>query len=158
MFNHAPAGYQCPMCQLVAGNNETSTKQEDIIFKNRSITAFIAAKWWIHNPGHVIIIPNKHFENLYDIPDEVLSKIYIFAKKVVIALKKVYKCDGTSTRQHNETSGNQDMWHFHLHVFPRYKNDELYLMYRKTRWTLPEERKPYIKKLKEYFTKYKLPV
>ena len=41
-------------------------------------------------------------------------------------MKGVLSCDGVSTRQHNEPAGNQDVWHFHQHVFPRYKGDELY--------------------------------
>jgi histidine triad (HIT) family protein len=41
-------------------------------------------------------------------------------------MKKVYTCDGVSTRQHNEPAGNQDVWHYHLHVTPRYENDNFY--------------------------------
>jgi histidine triad (HIT) family protein len=42
-------------------------------------------------------------------------------------MKAAYHCDGISTRQHNEPAGNQDVWHYHLHVFPRYTDDQLYL-------------------------------
>ena len=41
-------------------------------------------------------------------------------------MKAAYNCDGVSTRQHNEPAGNQDVWHYHLHVFPRYAGDNLY--------------------------------
>lgn len=151
MYNHAPLGYQCPMCKLVSGSRECETKQEDIIFKDNDITAFIAAKWWPNNPGHVMIVPNKHFENLYDIPDDLLSKIYIFAKRVARAFKEIYKCNGTSTRQHNEHAGDQEMWHFHVHVFPRYNYDELYVKHMQVYLTKPEGRISYAKKLREYF-------
>jgi diadenosine tetraphosphate (Ap4A) HIT family hydrolase len=42
-----------------------------------------------------------------------------------IAMRHTYGCDGISTRQHNEPAGYQDVWHFHLHVFPRYHGDVL---------------------------------
>jgi histidine triad (HIT) family protein len=41
-------------------------------------------------------------------------------------LRRAYACDGTSLRQHNEPAGNQDVWHHHVHVFPRFTGDELY--------------------------------
>ena len=151
MYNHEPANYKCPMCGVIKGNSDQLTKRTDVIYDDKQITAFISPKWRINNPGNVIIIPNKHFENLYVIPDNLLAKIHEFAKKVAIALKKTYQCDGTSIRQHNEPAGNQEMWHFHVHVFPRYKNDRLYQLHDKIQWVGQSERKPYAAKLKTYF-------
>lgn len=155
MYSHTPKDYVCPICVAIEGkeNNQTLIRQDDIFYKDDSIIAFINSRTWPNNPGGVIIVPNKHFENLYDVPDELLSKIYLLAKKVAIALKETYKCDGTSTRQHNEPAGNQDAWHFHVHVMPRYNNDLLYQLNDKKRWTTPEERKPYANKLKKYFSR-----
>jgi len=45
---------------------------------------------------------------------------------LAMAMKTAYPCDGISTRQHNEPSGGQDVWHYHLHVTPRYKDDNYY--------------------------------
>ncbi|HET6586449.1 MAG TPA: HIT domain-containing protein [Oleiagrimonas sp.] len=41
-------------------------------------------------------------------------------------MRNAFRCEGISTRQHNGPAGDQDVWHFHLHVFPRYSNDELH--------------------------------
>ncbi len=153
MYNHAPQNYKCPLCGVVNGTDNQETKQSDVFYKDNDVTAFIAPKWWKNNPGHVMVIPNQHFENIYDIPDDILGKVYSAGKKIAIALKKVYKCDGTSMRQHNEPAGNQDMWHFHIHVFPRYINDNLYKLHDNFRWTKPEERVPYANKLRKYFSK-----
>lgn len=153
MYNHAPEDYECPLCKLVDGEDNGKTNSEDIFFQNNFITAFIAGKWWVNNPGGTIIIPNKHFENLYDIDEEYLSEVVNFSKKLALALKEVYKCDGVSTRQHNEPAGNQDVWHFHYHVMPRYIGDELYKNHDKNNWVSSEERKPYAEKLRKYFNK-----
>lgn len=91
--------------------------------------------------------PKKHFENIYNIPDTLLADVYITVKKIAIAIKTTYKSDGTSTRQHNEPAGNQNVWHFHVHVFPRYDNDELYKNHDKKRWVTREERLVFVDKL-----------
>ena len=153
MYNHAPKNYNCPLCLIVSGkdNPEFYAKVSDIFYKDDFITAFIGGKWWPKNPGGTIIIPNTHIENLYDIDEKTGHKIFDFSKKLAISLKKVYKCDGVSTRQHNEPAGNQDVFHFHLHVMPRWEDDNLYKNHDDKRWATAEERKPYVKKLKTYF-------
>lgn len=153
MYNHAPESYICPFCLIVeeVENEHVLTKQDDIVYKDEYITAFIGAGWWNNNKGHVIIIPNKHFENIYELPNDISAKIHEFEKEIAIALKAVYKCDGVSSRQHNEPCGDQDVWHYHLHVFPRYKDDNLYSTSRYL--SKPEERLEYVKKLKEYLNK-----
>ena len=53
-------------------------------------------------------------------------EIHETARRIALALKDAYSCDGISTRQHNEPGGNQEVWHYHVHVFPRYAGDGLY--------------------------------
>lgn len=156
MHNHAPEGYVCPFCLVARGieNEDVLTKQSDVIYRDDYVTAFISAGWWENNKGHVLIIPNEHFENLYDLPSDYSTKIHDFEKKVAIALKQVYQCDGVSSRQHNEPAGCQDVWHYHLHVFPRYENDNLYAMERTS--TTAEERTVYAEKLRGYFSRKEL--
>ena len=76
-----------------------------------------------NNPGHVLVIPNAHYENIYDLPVALGADIHACAKEIAFAMKAVYHCDGVSLRQHNEPAGGQDVWHYHLHVFPRYVGD-----------------------------------
>jgi histidine triad (HIT) family protein len=151
MYNHAPKNYICPFCLVVEGveNEHVQTKQADILYKDDYITAFISAGRYKNNKGNVIIIPNSHFENIYDLPDEISARIHKLERKIAIALKEVYKCDGVSSRQHNEPCGNQDVWHYHLHVLPRFKDDNLYLTDREL--SKPEERIEYTNSLKDYF-------
>ena len=156
MYNHAPENYVCPLCLIAKGKPTDQGDQErDVVFRNKTITAFIAGKWWRSNPGHIIIVSNEHYENLYDMPEVVGHAIFDASKSIAVALKEVYRCDGVSTRQHNEPSGNQDVWHYHHHIFPRYKDDNLYLRHRDTYWPSSEEKLPYATKLKAYFSKDK---
>lgn len=151
MFNHQPPNYECPFCSLLAGKESEYNRTDDIVFQNKFVTASIAPKWWISNPGNVLVVPNTHYENIYDIPDEVLAEVYLVVKKVAIAIRGTYEgCEGTSTRQHNEPAGNQDVWHFHTHVFPRYPDDNLYQNHNQKRFVSAEERQPYAEKLRTF--------
>lgn len=152
MFNHARDDYNCPFCALINGGSDAHNDQHDIIYENEHVIALLSAKWWVNNPGHILVIPKKHYEDIYDITDDILAEVYKVVKKVAIAIRSTYGCEGTSTRQHNEPAGNQDVWHLHVHVFPRYKDDELYANHILNRFTNSNERKPYADKLRAYFT------
>ena len=155
MYNHAPKDYDCPLCNAVNGKivDEKSVRPEDIVYKDDLVTIFVAGKWWPNNKGHVVIIPNEHIENIYDMTPKYLHRVIDMSRKCAIALKKVYDCDGTSLRQHNEPAGNQDVFHYHMHVFPRYKDDDLYVNHKKSYWVTSEDKKPYAEKLRTYFDK-----
>ncbi len=153
MYNHAPHNYACPFCLLLRGikNNHVLSVAPDIFYQNDDVTAFIGSHQWPHNPGHALIIPNQHYENIYDLPAELGAKIFAAAQQVALAMKHIYGCDGVSTRQHNEPAGNQDVWHYHLHVFPRYDGDNLYAL--RPAEMAVEARASYAFKLRTYFEK-----
>jgi histidine triad (HIT) family protein len=150
MYNHAPEDYECPFCRVVSGQeNEGWNYRSDVFFQNEYVTAFISPTWWPQNDGHVIIVPNAHIEHIYDMTPDIAVHVHEMARQVAIAFKRLYGCEGTSTRQHNEPAGYQEVFHYHLHVFPRYEGDELYGSER--RLVSREEREPYAEKLREYF-------
>jgi histidine triad (HIT) family protein len=146
--HHAPPGYDCPFCRLLRGVETERNTLNDVVWRDDQTTAFISPRWWPKNHGHVLVIPNEHVENLYEIDDDLLGAVYATAKRIAVGLKDAYRCDGTSTRQHNEPAGDQDVWHLHVHVFPRYIGDRLYERHEEKRWTTPAERAPYAAKLR----------
>ncbi len=153
MHNHAPENYVCPFCLLVQGieNDDTKSVQTDIVHHNEMVTAFVGSHQWRSNRGNVIIVPNEHFENIYDLPVHYAQPIHELARTIALAMKTIYACDGVSTRQHNEPAGNQDVWHYHLHVTPRYKDDGFYAS---TRELMPiSQRAEYARKLKEHLAR-----
>jgi histidine triad (HIT) family protein len=151
MFNHAPDNYRCPFCMLAAGieDEKLHTLEQDVVLRDEFVLAFIASHWWANNPGHVLIISRIHYENIYDLPTEAGIKIFEASQRMAVAMKRAYNCDGISTRQHNEPAGNQDVWHYHLHIFPRYVDDRLYLNHESRRLTTPQERSFYAEKLRK---------
>jgi histidine triad (HIT) family protein len=119
-YSHAPEGYRCPFCEAAAGVDRPrpGTTQQDVVLRTNHATAFMASRWWPNNRGHVLVIPNAHFENVYDLPVYDAAQIHRATQAVALAMRATYGCTGISTRQHNQPDGNQDLWHYHLHVFP----------------------------------------
>lgn len=150
MYNHAPKDYNCPICIAIKGieNNDTLISQSDIVYKDDLVTAFISSFFIGNNPGHLVIVPNTHIENMYDMPVEIVSRIQELAQKLSLAIKDAYKAEGITTVQNNEPAGNQHAFHYHYHVFPRYEGDELFKNMLDKKSTTAEERFPYAEKIK----------
>jgi histidine triad (HIT) family protein len=107
-------------------NHHTELRQTDIIFPTAGATAFMATRKWPNNAGHVLIVPNRHFENIYDLPVVVASEIHSLGRRLAFALKAEYGCDGITLQQSNEPAGDQQIWHYHLHLIARYQNDDFH--------------------------------
>ena len=73
--------------------------------------------------GHCLVIPKKHYQDLYDIDDEVLSHILKIGRRVSKILMEKLDCDGISLDENNGSS--QEVKHFHLHIIPRYKYEDI---------------------------------
>lgn len=128
MFNHEPPDYDCTVCAIIGGKDQEDpwTKTSDIVYRDDHTIAWLNTKWWGEIEGNVIVTPIAHIENLFDLPDDEAARIHAVTRDIAIAMMETYGCKGISTRQHNGPAGNQDVWHFHQHVFPRYARDDLY--------------------------------
>ena len=125
MYNHANPDYKCPICLAINGveSEDTMIKQSDIFFQDDHILGIINSKYVVNNPGHIIIVSRQHFENIYDLPNEIGARILNMSRIFAIGLKEIRKCDGITIRQNNEPASNQHAFHYHLHIFPRFEND-----------------------------------
>jgi histidine triad (HIT) family protein len=113
--------------------------------------AFISPRWWPNNRGHVLVVPIRHYENLYDLPAKAGHAVHDLVRDVAIAIRRTYECEGVSARQHNEPAGDQTVWHYHVHVFPRYAGDKLYASTPSPDNEPAERRRPYAERLRRYF-------
>ena len=152
MYNHAPNDYRCPICIALEGieNDQNLICQSDIVFKDDLVNAFISSFFIGNNPGHIIIAPNEHFENIYDLPNSYAHRIHEVAKEMALALKQAYQCGGITTLQNNEPVGGQHAFHYHFHVFPRYSSDNLHQHMLEKKSATAQERLPYANKIKKY--------
>lgn len=156
MYNHAPQNYICPICLTVSGveNENNMAKQADIVFRDEHVVALINSKFIKSNPGHVIIVPTSHFENIYELPQEYMHRVMEVTQKIALALKAVRKCDGVWIEQNNEPASGQHAFHYHIHVVPRFADDNLKktLAEGQTYVADPMDRIPYAEALRAYLS------
>ncbi len=127
MFHHhAPAGYICPICLGIQSieTEDTLLRQADLVYKDELVSVFINSFWVESAEGHVIVVPNEHYENIYELPQASGHRIFEVTQKVTKAMKQTYKCDGITIRQNNEPAADQHAFHYHQHIFPRYNDDQ----------------------------------
>jgi histidine triad (HIT) family protein len=150
MFNHEPPGYRCPLCAFVAGGEDEGgiNRQSDVVRRDPLAMAYVAPKWWPNNHGHVLVVPTAHHENLYDLPPAAGHAVHDLVRDVATAIRETYGCDGTSVRQHNEPGGNQEVWHYHVHVYPRYEGDDFYRTRPYPEYVTADQRLPYAQLLR----------
>lgn len=106
----------CIFCKIANGEIPSKTLYEDEEFR-------VILDMGPATKGHALILPKEHAANLYELPEELTSKVFVLAKKMVIQMTEKLKCDGFNLMQNNGEAAGQTVHHFHLHLIPRYKND-----------------------------------
>lgn len=107
----------CIFCKLANGDIPTNAIYEDDDFKV-ILDASPASK------GHALILPKEHYANIYEIDEEVLAKASRLAKKIITHEKEILKCDGYNVVQNNGEVAGQTVFHYHMHLIPRYASDD----------------------------------
>ena len=118
----------------------------DVVWRDDETLAWINPRWWGEIPGNVIVIPNQHVENMFELDKTQAAAVHETARRVSLAMLAAYGCEGISTRQNNGPGANQEVWHYHLHLHPRQQGDNLYRA--DARVTRPDERAPYVDRLR----------
>ena len=131
----------CIFCKLASGEIPSATIYEDADF--RVILDLSPA-----SKGHALIIPKEHYRNLYDLDDELAAKALVLAKKMICKMKDILGCDGYNIVQNNGEVAGQTVFHFHMHLIPRYKNDKSGFGWKPGKLT-DEDRDEILEKLKE---------
>jgi histidine triad (HIT) family protein len=110
----------CIFCKIVAGELPSETVQED-----QHTVAFMDVNPWTR--GHALVIPRNHSPNIYEVGDEDLRHTAIAAKQLAVRVKERLRCDGVNLLNASEPAAWQSVFHFHMHVIPRYDDDPLEL-------------------------------
>ncbi len=106
----------CIFCKLANGVFPTNSIYEDDEF-NVILDLSPATK------GHALILPKEHYKNLYEIPDETAAKAMKLAKKMASKMTEKLQADGFNLVQNNNEVAGQTVFHFHMHLIPRYNDD-----------------------------------
>jgi len=149
--SNAPTNYICPICVALEGleNDDTLIRQADIFYKDDLVTGIINSFALGGVVGNVLIVPNKHFEHIYELPAGYGHRVFEVLQKTAIAMKQAYGCDGITLLQCNEPAGWQHAFHYHHHVMQRYTDDDFINKMTVKSLAPQKERAAYARKLKK---------
>lgn len=106
---------KCIFCRIIAGEIPSETIYEDADFKV-ILDVNPATK------GHALILPKEHCADIYEIDEETAAKAMRLAKKLALHMTEKLNCDGFNILQNNHEVAGQTVFHFHVHLIPRYRN------------------------------------
>ena len=121
----------CIFCKIIAGEIPAAKVYED-----EHVFAFMDIA--PANPGHTLVIPKRHYRNIFDMPVEVGTRIMQAAIPLANAIRTALNSDGLNLFQSNEAAGFQTVFHFHLHLIPRWEGDPLRLPWRPSEGDMEE--------------------
>ena len=107
----------CIFCKIINGDIPSYTVYEDDDFKC-ILDVGPAAK------GHTLILPKNHYANVMELPEETTAKAFTLAKKLAAHIQTSLNADGVNILQNNNEAAGQTVFHFHIHVIPRYDTPE----------------------------------
>ncbi len=121
----------CIFCKLANGVFPTNSIYEDEDFK-------VILDMGPATKGHALILPKEHYKNLYELPEETAGKVFKLAKKLAVQMTEKLGADGFNIVQNNNEVAGQTVFHFHMHLIPRYEGDGQHILWEPTSPT-PEE-------------------
>ena len=110
----------CIFCKIIKG-----LKPSLIVFEDEHSLAFAPKQNSILSKGHLIVVPKKHYETIYDIPEKTLFNVMKTVKYISQKLKSEFKAEGINILHASGIFAQQSVFHFHFHLIPRYFNDNL---------------------------------
>ena len=108
----------CIFCKIANGEIPAATLYEDENFR-------VILDLGPVSTGPALILPKTHAANIYEISDDMAAAAMVLAKKMATRLTDVLKCDGFNIVQNNGEQAGQTVFHFHMHLIPRYKDDKV---------------------------------
>jgi len=107
----------CIFCKIIKGDIPSSTIYEDDEFKVILDVGPVAK-------GHALIIPKNHYQDFYELPEDLAVKAIKIAKEQMVKITEALKCDGFNILQNNKEIAGQSVMHYHMHLIPRYEGGQ----------------------------------
>ena len=115
----------CIFCKLANGDIPTRVIYEDdmftVIMDNAPATK-----------GHALILPKNHYANIYELPEDIAAAAFCLAKRLATKMTAILGCDGFNIVQNNGETAGQTIFHFHMHLIPRYRDDNQRILWEPT--------------------------
>lgn len=106
----------CIFCKIANGHVPSKTVYEDDSFR-------VILDLGPATKGHALILPKQHAKDIFELQDEMAGSVFLLAKKLAAGMTGALKCDGFNIVQNNGEAAGQTVFHFHMHLIPRYYDD-----------------------------------
>ena len=106
---------ECIFCKIAGGEIPSATVYEDEDFR-------VILDLGPASRGHALILPKEHYKDLCELDESIAAKVLVLAGKIGTAMKRVLGCTGFNVVQNNGEAAGQTVFHFHVHIIPRYEN------------------------------------
>lgn len=121
----------CIFCKIANGEIPSTTLYEDEDFR-------VILDLGPATRGHALLLPKEHYKDLFDLDDEVAAKVLVRAKRIAGRIRTGLKADGMNLVQNNGEAAGQTVFHFHMHLIPRYQDDHAGILWEPGK-TTPED-------------------
>ncbi len=113
----------CIFCKIANGEISSKTLYEDEEYR-------VILDLGPATKGHALILPKQHYANIYECPEDVVTKAMVLAKKMALMMTEKLHADGFNLVQNNGEAAGQTVMHFHIHLIPRYKQDGQHILWK----------------------------
>ena len=113
---------KCKFCNIAR-----HVKPEHIIYEDSLVSAFMSKEQLAK--CHILVIPKKHYKDIYELDERIAGRIFQITARLSKIVKKTINPDGLDIYQCNGKYADQSVFHFHIHIFPRFKGDNLFNIY-----------------------------
>ena len=121
----------CIFCKIANGEIPSSTVYEDEDFR-------VILDLGPASKGHALILPKEHFKDVTELDPKIAAKVLPLGAKLGTAMKKSLGCAGFNLVQNNGEAAGQTVFHFHMHLIPRYEGDNQHILWKPTEVTQDE--------------------
>jgi histidine triad (HIT) family protein len=127
----APSNYTSPFSLFLQGieTPPVESRISDLIYENDDVIAVICSRQIPGHEGHCLVISKRQFESLLDLPTDIGQNVFAVSQLMSRAMMSALGCDGVTIIQNNGQASNQTVFHYHVHVVPRWKNDSFLSLY-----------------------------
>ncbi|HHW79669.1 MAG TPA: HIT family protein [Acholeplasmataceae bacterium] len=107
-----------------------------IVYEDDLVIAFLDIQQT--TKGHTLVVPKEPYENIFDIPNDLLNHLMSVVKMLSLKIKNAFNATGINLLNNNGKDAGQTVFHYHFHIIPRYKNDSLKIEFTDHSKTLDE--------------------
>lgn len=142
----APPDYKSPFNLFLKGIKvaPVESRRDDVIYDTEHVLGIVCSRQFPGHEGHCLVFSKEQYQSIFDLPVGIGQEVFAATKLVSQALVSALGCDGVMIIQNNGQASDQTVFHYHVHVVPRWNGDkflELYAAHSQTQKLMPADKR-----------------